>query len=232
MTAAYFAFPVSDDLHSDTQRSITLARQQASTKQDSTVIFTDTVGRLVESGLDYFFHKPIQRMPLNDTVRKTANAGINTAFSGIQVVVKKVFKGADDKQMKAFADYLDNLVVTCSEGVPHIAFPLDKAQHEQMNYTINRIRTEENTALYNHEVTESIFMLIDTSFDYYYYRPAEIAKLSRFMRLTTDVAMKAVNKGTQMAVKQLFKKTRQKELMVLANDLEKLIITPSTLVLA
>ena len=98
MTAAYFAFPVSDDLHTHTQNSILTVRQQGATKE-SPIIFTDSVGRLVDAGFDYFFHKPIKRMPLTDTVRKTANAGINTAFGGIQLVVKKVFKSADDQQL-------------------------------------------------------------------------------------------------------------------------------------
>ncbi|HET8704707.1 MAG TPA: hypothetical protein VFM46_00285, partial [Pseudomonadales bacterium] len=111
MTAAYFAFPVSDDLHRHAKHSIHTVRQHGA-KKDSPILFTSTIEQLVETGFDQFFHKPIRRMPINDTVRKTANAGINTAFGGIQIVVRKVFKGCDDKQMHAFADYLENLVVT------------------------------------------------------------------------------------------------------------------------
>lgn len=231
MTAAYFAFPVSDDLHTHTQNSILTVRQQGAQKE-SPIIFTLSVERLVDAGFDYFFHKPISRMPLNETVRKTANAGINTALGGIQIVVKKVFKSADDQQLRAFADYLDQLVITCNEGKPYLAFPLNKAQHEQIIYTLNRIRTEENTELYNHEVANTVIMLIDTAFNYYYHRPADIAKLSRLMRITTDVAMKAVDKGAQMVVKQLFKKTHHKALIVLSEDLERLVLAPSTLALA
>lgn len=229
MTAAYFAFPVSDHLHNHAKHSILTVRQHGS-KKDSPVLFTATVEQLVEAGFDHFFHKPIRRMPIKDSMRKTANAGINTAFGGIQLVVKKVFKGCDDKQMHAFADYLEELVVTCEQGRPHLAFPLEKAKYDQISAIINRIRTEENTALYNQEVADSIIMLIDTALHYYYHRPADIAKLGRLMRMTTDVAMKAVDKGTNMVVKQLFKKTRQKELLVLADDLERLILPPQGIV--
>ncbi|HET8705560.1 MAG TPA: hypothetical protein VFM46_04575, partial [Pseudomonadales bacterium] len=117
------------------------------------------------------------------------------------------------------------------QGRPHLAFPLEKAKYDQISYVLNRIRTEENTELYNHEVADSIIMLIDTAMHYYYHRPADIAKLGRLMRMTTDVAMKAVDKGTQMVVKQLFKKTRQKELLVLADDLERLLLPPEGLTL-
>ena len=71
---------------------------------------------------------------------------------------------------------------------------------------------------------KTLCKISDQAIHYFYTKPTKLFKIRPFVKKSADLGIKTVNKGLHFVIKQLFKKTRQKELLVFSELLENQLV--------
>ncbi len=66
--------------------------------------------RLIDAGIDAYYHQPVGMIQLGKLTRKTADVGINTAQKGTNSVIRRIFKVLDHKEMLPLTNYFETLL--------------------------------------------------------------------------------------------------------------------------
>ena len=67
------------------------------------------VVELTESGLDYYFLRPLQESKFGFVARQTANLGMSGALRVISPIIGRILAGADTTQLRGVAQHIRHL---------------------------------------------------------------------------------------------------------------------------
>ena len=187
--------------------------------------FASALNRTADEAFETFFMQPMSEIKLNATVRKSAEAGMNAALKAVHVLIRQMFKKMSMQELRTFAEYMETLMLgPDAKGVRYLGYQLKQPLYDEVWEIIHRIQTDENTDSYSAWIVGILHKLVDEAIDAYYRKPADLAKMGMLKRKTADVGVATATKGAKAVIKQLFKKTRQKEMLKFAGFLQDVII--------
>lgn len=198
-------------------------RQSPETKGYSAAA-AQMVSRLLELGIDALYFDVMSQIASHPGTKKSADKGINTVMNGAKLVIKKMVNSLEPHELPIFADYMDTLIVSQEENVWHLAFPLNEELASDLNRTMHYIQSDANTSSYNQFIAKTLCKISDQAIVYFYTKPTKLFKIRPFVKKSADLGIKTVNKGLHFVIKQLFKHTRQKELLVFSELLENQLV--------
>ncbi|CBL46516.1 Hypothetical protein HDN1F_29330 [gamma proteobacterium HdN1] len=162
-------------------------------------------------------------VPTHPGTRKSADAGISTVVKGAQFVIQKMANSLDPNDLLVFANYMQTLVIL-QDGQHYLAYPLTSDQKIALEQVIQRIQTDANTDAYNHLIIDVLCSIADQAIKYFYDTPTRMIKIRTLIRKSADLAVRSVCKGLHFVIRQLFRRTRQKELMMFSDYLQQQLV--------
>ena len=118
---------------------------------------------------------------------------------------------------------LSTLLVKHESGW-HLAFPLSSQLASDLNKTMNRIHSDANTATYNGFIATTLCAISDQAMIYFYEKPTKLFKIRPFVKRSADLGVRTIQKGLHFVIRQLFKKTHQRELIKFSELLENQLV--------
>lgn len=182
------------------------------------------VSRLLELGIDALYFDLMSQIAAHPGAKKSADKGIHTVTNGAKLVIKKMVNALEPHELPIFADYMETLIVSPENDIWHLAFPLSDDLASDLNRTMHYIQSDSNTSTYNQFIAKTLCKISDQAIHYFYTKPTKLFKIRPFVKKSADLGIKTVNKGLHFVIKQLFKKTRQKELLVFSELLENQLV--------
>lgn len=223
MSKAYAAFQLKSDTYQQALQQIAVVRKGGDLKSLNHD-FGQMLMQLVDEGMECYFHQPLNQIRVGKTVRKSANAGMSAATRAMHVLIRNLFKKMTHKQLLSFADYVESMLIANEDGRTYLGLPLEEDLQQEIEAIIKRVHEDPNTDAYAHWVVENLIKMLDVSKAYYYDKPVALAELGMITRKTADLAVSTAMKATHAVIKQLFKKTRQKEMIQFADFLQSVIV--------
>lgn len=218
----YFGFPLDDALYNrltDLIARIQLNPQAKGLSRDAATLVTD----LLNVAIRAFYYDVVEAVPTHPTTKKSADAGVSTVVRGTQLVIQKMVTTLDANDLTVFAGYLQTLLIP--QGNSHyIAYPLTSKQKHDLEQVMLRIQSDPHTDSYNHLIVEALCGLTDQAVKYFYDTPTRMIQVRSFIRKSADLAVRTVCKGMHFVIKQLFRRTRQKELLLFSNYLQQQLV--------
>lgn len=218
----YFGFPLDDVLYERLMDLIVRIRQNPNTKglsRDAANIITD----LLNVAIRAFYYDVMEAVPTHPNTRKSADAGVGTVVKGTQLVIQKMVTTLDANDLTVFAGYMETLLIP--QGNSHyIAYPLTPQQRQSLEQVVVHIQSDPHTDNYNHLIVDMLCQLTDQAIKYFYDTPTRMIQVRSFIRKSADLAVRTVCKGMHFVIKQLFRRTRQKELMLFSNYLQQQLV--------
>lgn len=218
----YFGFPLDDALYGRLTDLIARIQQNPNAKglsRDAANIVTD----LLNVAIRAFYYDVMEAVPTHPSTRKSADAGVGTVVKGTQLVIQKMVTTLDANDLSVFANYMQTLVI--EQGASHfIAYPLTPQQKQSMEQVVRHIQSDPHTDNYNHLIIDMLCQLTDQAIKYFYDTPTRMIQVRSFIRKSADLAVRTVCKGMHFVIKQLFRRTRQKELMLFSNYLQQQLV--------
>lgn len=218
----YFGFPLDDVLYERLMDLIVRIRQTPNTKglsRDAANIITD----LLNVAIRAFYYDVMEAVPTHPNTRKSADAGVGTVVKGTQLVIQKMVTTLDANDLTVFAGYMETLLIP--QGNSHyIAYPLTPQQRQSLEQVVVHIQSDPHTDNYNHLIVDMLCQLTDQAIKYFYDTPTRMIQVRSFIRKSADLAVRTVCKGMHFVIKQLFRRTRQKELMLFSNYLQQQLV--------
>lgn len=181
------------------------------------------VARLLELGIDALYFDVMSKITSHPQAKKSADKGIHTVTNGTKLVIKKMVNALDPEELPIFADYMNTLMVQEGDTL-HFAFPLSDELASDLDKTMYLIQSDANTESYNQFIAQTLCKISDLAIIYFYNKPTKLFKIRPFVKKSADLGIKTVNKGLHFVIKQLFKKTRQQELIVFSELLENQLV--------
>jgi hypothetical protein len=222
ITTPYFGFALEPALHQRVTAVIVAIRTDATQKHLAREC-AEIVAALLHSAVRSFYFDVVNAVPTPASTRKSADAGINTVLKGTLLVVQKMVHTLQADDLRVFANYMETLMIPRGEGC-YIAYPLTPAQAGALEDVMQRIRQDANTAAYNHLIVELLCSITDEAVKYFYDTPTRMIKVRSFIKRSTDLAIRTVSKGIHFVIRQLFKRTRQRELLIFARHLQQQVL--------
>ena len=221
-TTPYVGFALEAALHQRVLDTLTAIRTDARQKhlpRESAGIVSDLLHAAVRS----FYFDVVDAVPTPASTRKSADAGINTVLKGTLLVVQKMVHTLEPEDLQVFADYLETLMIPQGEGC-YIAYPLTVSQAAALDEVLSRIRQDSNTQAYNHLIIDLLCSITDEAIKYFYDTPTRMIKVRSFIKRSADLAIRTVSKGLHYVIRQLFKRTRQRELLIFSRHLQQQVV--------
>lgn len=219
----YLAIEVKADLYDRVLRTVAAAQGGESTRQTDED-FSEILVELVESAVETYFHQPMQMVRMSKRVRASANAGIAAVIKTAKLLIRRLFQSMPRSNLATVANYIEGMLVQKHEQF-YVAFPMTEKLSTQSKEVIDKIKTDKNTENYNKLIAMTLIALIDIGVENYYSNPLDLVDLRPYTRRTADMGMSTIQKSLHIVVHALFKRTRQKELLILAATIENAIIT-------
>jgi len=218
----YFGFSLDDALYDRLMDLIARIQQNPNAKglsRDAAGIVSD----LLNVAIRAFYYDVMEAVPTHPSTRKSADAGVGTVVKGTQLVIQKMVTTLDGNDLAVFANYMQTLLIP--QGNSHfIAYPLTAQQKQSLEQVMLHIQSDPDTDNYNHLIIEVLCGLTDQAIKYFYDTPTRMIQVRSFIRKSADLAVKTVCKGMHFVIKQLFRRTRQKELMLFSNYLQQQLV--------
>lgn len=183
------------------------------------------VALLLDLGIDALYFDVMNKVRAHPNTKKTADKGIQTVSSGAKLVIKRMVNSLEPEELPIFADYMDSLLVNHSTGW-HLAFPLSAQLARDLDETMQRIHNDANTEAYNDFIAKTLCDICDQAIVYFYHKPTKLFKIRPFVKRSADLGVRTIQKGLHFVIRQLFKKTRQKELIKFSKLLENQLVYP------
>ncbi len=103
-------FRLTPELSEETRQVIERLRDDPRRKEHVAAL-VELVLRLTDVGLREFYVRPLEQAKAGTLALATAKVGISTAKRGISLVVNKLIKGMNEKQLRSIADSMEDLLV-------------------------------------------------------------------------------------------------------------------------
>ncbi len=219
---AFFGYEIAESLRHEISEfffEIAEDNTQPHLSQDAANI----VATLLDIAMDAFYHDVVANIRVHPATRKTADKGINTVSRGAHLVIRKMVNSLEPDELEIFAIYLDSLLLDTNER-HFVAFGLDEELIGEIEQMIIRIRDDDQTDTYNRLIVKALCELTDVAAFYCYYKPTKLFRVRPFVKKSADLGIKTVIKGIHFVIRQMFKTTRQKELIEFSLMLEKQLI--------
>lgn len=221
---AYMATPFKSSVFEDLDNAIN-AIEKGGKASVLSQQFSEALIHMADAAFDVYFMMPMREVKLNKAVRKSAEAGMAGAVKGVHLLIRQMFKKMSLEELQAFAAYMKTLMLQPEDSGPrYLGFPLKQPLYEETREIIARIQVDENTDSYSGWIVEVLNRIFDNAVECYYTKPADLAKMGRIKRKTADIGVSAAVKAARAVIKQLFKKTRQKEMLKFAGFLQDVIV--------
>ena len=106
----YVTFALSKDLH-DLAPEL-MAEVRANSDVDTyREDIVQALYRLIDAGIDAYYHQPVGMIQLGRLTKKTADVGISTAQKGTNSVIRRIFKVLDHDEMLPLTNYFESLLL-------------------------------------------------------------------------------------------------------------------------
>lgn len=224
---ALWGFPIDDDLHTSARE--TAQRIQSDNGQGTKVLSQEAaqvVVKLTQHGLQSYYHRPTEIVPLTPGLKKTADTGIKAIMGAIQMVVKQFFNKRNDEELKELGAYLEQMLwVHPDRAEPHLVFSVHAELHQRATSLIGQVRTESDTSLYIDGVIDALCEIVDLSIVNYYHQPTSKVSMGRVSKKTADVGITTAEKGIRKLIDRLLRDLKHEQLVELSYHLESLIHT-------
>ncbi len=181
------------------------------------------LSELLTMAIDQFYFDIMKDVRVHPAARRSADKGISTVIKGAKLVIRKMVNSLEPHELVIFSEYMLTLIKE-KNGEPYIAFPLINGTAEQTQELITRIRNDKHTQHYNHQIADLLCSITDLAVINFYSKPTQLFKVRPFIKKSADLGIKTVNKGIHFVIHQLFKKTRQKELIAFSYILENQLV--------
>lgn len=103
-------FPISPELHARVREVLSILRE-AESASDHASELARVVAELTDTGLGYYFLRPVEVAGMGRISQATAKVGIASAGKGIPMIVRRVLSSASDEELLALADFVETLLV-------------------------------------------------------------------------------------------------------------------------
>lgn len=181
------------------------------------------VALLLDLGMNALYFDVMNKVRAHPNVKKSADTGISTVSRAGKLVIKKMVNSLEPHELPVFADYMSTLLVQHESGL-HLAFPLTPEQANDLQQTMNRIQSDANTAAYNDFIATTLCAICDQAMIYFYEKPTKLFKIRPFVKRSADLGVRTIQKGLHFVIRQLFKKTHQRELIKFSELLENQLV--------
>ncbi len=217
----YLAFPIEHELQSQLKRPEETVKSLANTEQKEKL--NQSVSTLIDQGLLYYFMQPLELIELSPTVRKTALAGMKGVQQSIHMLVGKVIKSLNQSEMEALYGYLKTVTL---EQCPKwfCAFLLEDALKGDVEMLITSIKNQQEVPDLREKLHKTVAALTITGLNYFFSKPLELLELGLIVRKSSELALKAIEHGMLLVIKQLFKAAKGEDLNELALYVESLLV--------
>lgn len=183
----------------------------------------NSLSSLLTLAIDQFYFDIMKEVRVHPAAKRSADKGVSTVIKGAKLVIRKMVNSLEPHELLIFSDYMQTLLRE-KQGEHYIAFYLNHSMSEEIQALIERIRTDEHTQAYNHDIAALLCSITDLAVINFYSKPTQLFKVRPFIKKSADLGIKTVNKGIHFVIHQLFKKTRQKELIAFSHILEKHLV--------
>ncbi len=224
---ALWGFPIDQDLHTSARE--TAQRIQADDGQGTRALSQEAaqvVVKLTQHGLQSYYYRPTEIVPLTPTLKKTADTGIKAIMAAIQMVIKQFFSKRSDEELKELSGYLEHMLWQRSDSSePHLVFSVHEELHQRAIALIAQVRTESDTSAYIDGVIDALCEIVDLSIVHYYQHPTSKVSMGRISKKTADVGINTAEKGIRKLIDRLLRDLKHEQLVELSYHLESLIHT-------
>lgn len=218
----YFGFPLDDALYGRLLDLIARIHHNPATKglnRDTASLLTD----LLNVAIRAFYYDVMEAVPTHPSTRKSADAGVGAVIKGTHLVIQKMVTTLDANDLTVFANYMQTLLIP--QGDHHyVAYPLTAQQKQSLEQMMLHIQSDPHTDNYNHLIVDVLCGLTDQAIKYFYDTPTRMIQVRSFIRKSADLAVRTVCKGMHFVIRQLFRRTRQKELMLFSSYLQQQLV--------
>ncbi|SFM36138.1 hypothetical protein [Marinobacter zhejiangensis] len=224
---ALWGFPIDDGLHVDARETAERIRSDdgGATRKLSEEA-AHLVIRLTHHGLQSYYHRPTEIVPLTSGLKKTADTGIKAIMGAIQLVIKQFFSKRSEEELKELSQYLEQMLwVHPERSEPHLVFHVHAELHERALDLIAQVRSDTNTSLYIDGVIDALCEIVDLSIVNYYHEPTNRVAMGRVSKKTADLGISTAEKGIRKLIDKLLRDLRHAQLVELSYHLESLIHT-------
>ena len=221
---AHWGFAIDDKLLVDARQTLGEIR---SATQGSSILNSRAAGvvsQLTAHGLQQYYHKPTEIVPLPKMMKKTADTGIKVVMGAINVVIKQFFKKRTHEELLLLGRYLDAMLWEHPEhGQPYLVFTIPSDLKDRAVILIERARTDKNTREYIGEVVNAMTELVGHGVVHYYEKPTQMVELGGLTRKTADMGMNTAQKGIRRLIEKLVMELTYPQLKELSYHLESMI---------
>ncbi|MDX1695362.1 MAG: hypothetical protein R3208_16480 [Ketobacteraceae bacterium] len=181
------------------------------------------VARLLDLGIHALYFDVMDKVRAHPKVKKSADTGIHTVSRGGKLVIKKMVNSLEPHELPVFAEYMSSLLVQ-HDAEWHLAFPLSPELANDLGETMKRIHSDSNTSAYNDFIATTLCAICDQAIVYFYHKPTKLFKIRPFVKRSADLGVRTIQKGLHFVIRQLFKKTHQRELIKFSQLLENQLV--------
>ena len=104
------AFDISPALRRRCEEVIVAVRE-AEDRGEHLAELTEVVVAMTDTGLDFYFLHPLERIGAGRMARGTAQVGVAAARRGLPTVVRRVLATLSDDQLLELVDFIDGILV-------------------------------------------------------------------------------------------------------------------------
>lgn len=219
---AYWGFPISPELHDTAKSTIAMINQTDGTEPSRlSLTAASIVSQLTQYGLQNYYHKPTEIVPLPPMAKKTADTGIKAIMVGLDFVIRQFFKNRSHEELQLISNYLDLMLHAHPESGNHfLVFALNDNLYNRAKYLLTTVRENSRRDDYMEGVIDALCDLVVEGVKYYYAEPTRLVNFGGLTKKTADVSISQVQKGIQSLIKKLVSELGHSQLVELSHHIE------------
>lgn len=227
MQTKRWGFPLAADV---SQHLLTVLDQvqqgEGSTKAHNRAM-AEAVNRLINEGLQAFYHQPASLLNLSPAMRATGDQSIKVVAGGMRLALNRFFSGLSRDELTVVAHYVRELVIEREDRDQYfLMFPLEADFAQALVHSLALARETEASKQDARSLTHQLQTIVDLSMVYYYRKPADMVTLGKITRKTADAAIHSVNKAFHALLSRLIPNLSASSLARLTDHLSSLTNVP------
>lgn len=222
---ALWGFPINEQLHIDAHDTVKKIQLDCGkgTKQLNEQA-AQIVVKLTQHGLEHYYQRPTEIVPLHPSMKKAADTGIKAVMGAIQLVIRQFFKKRNDEELKLLSLYIEQMLWTHPDkNEPHLVFSVHDELHRRAISLISQVRDEKNTDAYIDDVIDALCELVELSVAHYYHHPIDKVEMGNMSKKAADLGISQAEKGIRKLIDKLLREVNHKQLVELSYHLESMI---------
>lgn len=227
MQTKLWGFPLTDEVSQHMLNVLARVEQgEGSIKEDNRDM-AKAVNRLINEGLQAFYHQPAHLLNLSGAMRATGDQSIKVVAGGMRLALNRFFSSLTRDELTTVAQYVRELIVErADQGQYFLMFPLEADFGEALVSSLAQAREAEVSKHDIRSLTHQLQAIVDLSMVYYYRKPADMVSLGKITRKTADTAIHSVNKAFHALLNRLIPNLSERSLARLADHLGTLTNAP------